>query len=326
MPRIIDKNEKLLAPIREKRHIYEPLEQIISQLLASLLYRPLLKDLKRPEAIRNSKEDIIAALQQGHIRYEENGFVGVFSSSVSAELKKLGAVWSTKSPKWLIREEALPTDVRDIVRKVIARDANIKEKLIGTLDAVNVAGVLKAFSPIKSFRFAETNFERDFKRSVKGIAIAPNFSKHVSAKIAEEYTTNLKLYIRKFAEEEIIKLRKEVIAHTFRGDRYEDLITKIEEGYGVARRKAKFLARQETSLLTAKLRDQRYQEIGIEEYIWQTVTGTPAHPVRPMHKKLNGTRQRFDSPPVDDPNGSRHNPGENYNCRCIARPVAAKKS
>ena len=45
-----------------------------------------------------------------------------------------------------------------------------------------------------------------------------------------------------------------------------------------------------------------------------------------MHKELNARSEKgeifdFRYPPIDDPNGSRHNPGENYNCRCVAIPV-----
>ena len=45
-----------------------------------------------------------------------------------------------------------------------------------------------------------------------------------------------------------------------------------------------------------------------------------------MHKELNDRSEKgevfkFSNPPIDSPNGSRHNPGQNYNCRCIAIPV-----
>ena len=89
----------------------------------------------------------------------------------------------------------------------------------------------------------------------------------------------------------------------------------------MSQRKAKFLASQETRLLTSKLKEVRYKDVGIDEYIWQTVKGTPEHPVRPMHKKLNGTKQRFSSPPITNEKGQRNNPGEDYRCRCVARPI-----
>jgi SPP1 gp7 family putative phage head morphogenesis protein len=98
----------------------------------------------------------------------------------------------------------------------------------------------------------------------------------------------------------------------------------IRESFGVTEKKAKFLARQETGLLMAKFKESRYTESGIHQYKWRCSAGSAKHPVRPSHKVLDGRVFRWDTPPIttapDEPQ-RRNNPGEDFNCRCVAIPI-----
>lgn len=125
-----------------------------------------------------------------------------------------------------------------------------------------------------------------------------------------------------------MKLRKQVMAAAFRGNRYDALVKTIQRSYGVTVSKAKFLAHQETNLLMAKFKETRYTDAGIVEYRWRCVTGSKLHPVRPSHKALDGKIFRFDDPPITTPPSEaprRNNPGEDYGCRCTAVPVVRRK-
>lgn len=315
-------NEIILKPIRERRSDYEDLKEYILKLFKQELYFPLLKELNVKKSFLNSStKTLVDALIIGHIRYEGNGFAGVFSAEVSKELRRLGAVWSKRGYKWLIRAERLPIDVQAAVSQSDRKEAQLKSKITRILDTLSPATVLEKFDATKFFENTTKHVEQEFQKSVASIAIAPKMSVESKKRISEEYSENLKLYIKEFTNEEILRLRKSVENHVFSGQRYESLATEIQASYGISQRKAQFLARQETSLLSAKIRETRYADVGIDEYIWQAVVGTLAHPTRKMHQALNGTRQRFSDPPVDDPKGTKHNPGENYNCRCVARPV-----
>lgn len=86
--------------------------------------------------------------------------------------------------------------------------------------------------------------------------------------------------------------------------------------YGASKAKAKFLARQETSLLMSKYQEERFKDLGITHYKW---SGADDQRERPDHKLLNGKIFRFDDPPVTNRStGAKNNPGEDFNCRCIA--------
>ena len=72
------------------------------------------------------------------------------------------------------------------------------------------------------------------------------------------------------------------------------------------------IARDQTSKAIGQFNRIRHQQIGIEEYIWRTAQDER---VRETHAALDGTRQRYDSPP------SVGDPGSDIMCRCVAIPV-----
>jgi uncharacterized protein with gpF-like domain len=98
---------------------------------------------------------------------------------------------------------------------------------------------------------------------------------------------------------------------------------------GITQRRAKLIARDQTSKLTGTLNQVRQESIGITEYIWRTVqdarvAGDPSgkYPDADKDSKFhgdhyhrNGKRFRWDTPPPDG------HPGQPGFCRCHAQPV-----
>ena len=125
--------------------------------------------------------------------------------------------------------------------------------------------------------------------------------------------------MKEWSKEAIAKLRGDITVNVVKGFRAQRMVDQIQADAGVTKRKAQFLARQETSLLVSKFREERYKDVGLVEYEWST--GGDER-VRKDHKDLDGRIFRYDSPPiVDRATGRRGNPGEDFNCRCIAIPV-----
>lgn len=114
------------------------------------------------------------------------------------------------------------------------------------------------------------------------------------------------------------------------GMRVEELTNIIEERYrpstaaekaGVVKRasnRAELIARDQVGKFNGDLNRMRQTGLGIEKYRWRTVRDER---VRPFHSDLEGTVQRWDSPPVVSSDGRRAHPGEDYQCRCQAEPV-----
>jgi len=64
------------------------------------------------------------------------------------------------------------------------------------------------------------------------------------------------------------------------------------------------------------IQQERQQALGAETYIWRTSQDSR---VRASHRALDGTIQRWDTPPiVDEKTGRRAHPGEDFQCRCRA--------
>jgi SPP1 gp7 family putative phage head morphogenesis protein len=111
------------------------------------------------------------------------------------------------------------------------------------------------------------------------------------------------------AGQRVHKLATEAkIATASRG---EDLVQRILETGHVTESRAILIARTETARVASNLTQVRAQHIGSTHYEWMTAGD---HDVRPFHKALNKTLQRWDSPPVCEPTGERANPGCIWNC------------
>lgn len=172
---------------------------------------------------------------------------------------------------------------------------------------------IPSYSPFES--------EKVKQRILDEVVISPKLSPEQVTRIAEEYSQNMELDIVGWTQSKIKELRVMVEEKVMKGERYESIAKVIEESYGVSQSKAKFLARQETHLLTTKMKETRYERAGVYEYKWKCVAGSHDHPVRPMHKMHDNKTFRFDNPPIVDKKGNRKNPGEDYNCRCTAIPI-----
>ncbi|AFC22567.1 putative head protein [Bdellovibrio phage phi1422] len=310
-----------IKPIKETSDDYEELVEIISDYFKEEIYLPLLKIIDAPKSVLNSREDLISAISSGRITYYRGEFKGRFSAAVTRELKKLGASWDRKHGSFRLPLSKMPAGVKRAISLSEERFAKSMKKVDDQLKKFLPEKIAERVQIHKFFDTAVFRTDEKIKETLEGISVIPKLTKAEREKIATEYTKNMDLYIQKWTKKEIVKLREEMKAHALSGSRYEDMIETIESSYGVSRNKAKFLARQETSLMMTSLKEERYKEAGSDGYIWTCVQGTANHPVRPMHKKLDGKFIRWDTPPVTDEKGNRNHAGRDYNCRCMARPI-----
>jgi SPP1 gp7 family putative phage head morphogenesis protein len=103
------------------------------------------------------------------------------------------------------------------------------------------------------------------------------------------------------------------------GVRVEEIRAQIQERLNVTRSRAELIARDQTLKVYGQIQEARQTDAGIEEYDWST---SDDERVRESHAALDGTRQRWDSPPVvDERTGRREHPGGDFQCRCAAIPV-----
>lgn len=322
-----------LRPIKITTEDFEAVEKRIRDLFLKRVYFPLLKILdEHPAVLLNSADEyeaLIEAITYGRITFHKGVFSGKFNAGSSQQLKKLGAVWDKKTSTFHIHKWSLPASVRAAIDASLSKFEERLAKIDELLAQILPEKFAGSFKMADLFDRALWKVEDDFQASVKNITVAPKLTKKESGKIADEWQNNMELWIKDFSEKEIKGLRRNMQKSVFAGNRYESAVKTIQTSYGVTERKAKFLARQETSLLMAKFKETRYESAGVSEYKWNCVTGSKLHPVRPKHKALadaskNGKLYRWDNPPNTAEEGTParfNNPGQDYNCRCSARPV-----
>lgn len=330
-----------LKPIKESTSDYEEIEKKIKILFKKEIYFPLLALLKTPRtALKNSLNDLAFEIQQGNVVYSDGRFSGKFNASLSKDLRALGAKWDRATSSYKVTQSDLPPEINMAISTSRVRYeekmAEIDNKLSRILPE-DVAANLKISSQFDSVLW---KVEKEFKKNVEHITIAPQLSDEQREKVAKEWENNIQLYIQKFTEEQIVSLRKMVQENAFKGIRREALHTPIQEillginsNWKNVQSKAKFLARQETNLLMAKYKETKYVAAGVKQYKWgcvkmphQSSPNAPYLPgeVRYGHGVLEGKIFSWDDPPITTAPGQsqrRNNPGQDYNCRCFAIPI-----
>ncbi len=235
----------------------------------------------------------------------------------------MGAKWDRKTSSWKLPYAKLPQEVKSLIQVSDGKFKRALEAIDRKLGEILPKQVAENVKIAHFFDRTLFRIDKTFESQMKGITVVPTLNPEERRKISEGYTTDIQRYIEDFSQKEILRLRKQVLESTLAGNRYEGLVDAIQSSYGVSERKAKFLARQETALMMAQFKSARYQEAGVKKYRWQCVVGSPKHPVRPFHKRLDGKVFDWDHPPITDADGHRNNPGQDYNCRCLARPLVS---
>lgn len=150
------------------------------------------------------------------------------------------------------------------------------------------------------------------------------------AKAIDEFRTKNVRLIRSIKTQYLDEV-SELIENAHAGTiRVESLREEIAQRFSVSQSRASLIARDQILKLNANLTQFRQRDAGIEEYVWITsnderVRGNPAgkYPnATDNHFILNGRTFSWDDPPVvDSRTGRKCHPGEDYQCRCIAKPV-----
>lgn len=90
------------------------------------------------------------------------------------------------------------------------------------------------------------------------------------------------------------------------------LAREIEKRFGITKRRAKLIARNETKNTNAQLNKKQAVELGFGNPKWQTMMDGRE---RPEHKKHNGKEYEF-GVGLPDGKGGKEEPGDAINCRC----------
>jgi SPP1 gp7 family putative phage head morphogenesis protein len=296
-------------------------------------YKPIL-DILKPNSVVNHSNALFDSIKSGALYYQNGAFyskTGRFSNRIASELEKIGARYSRYGRCYRITQNKLPNNLLWVTETTNAKTYSdvliIKKTLDASLGLINDAiKKLKLVDIAEDMIFdLEKRMLDNFKKN-KIQTISPMLTDRTAKEFAENYTDNLKFYIKEWQPEEITKMREVVGQMAIKGESRLTIQQYIEKQFKVSQRKAKFLARNENSIAVTEYLKAKYQEEGSEEFIWHTnMDGRE----RELHKELNGKKFRYDNPPIiyiDKKKGivQRGLPGETYNCRCGFTPVFNK--
>ena len=313
---------KFLKPIKENRSQEELIYRKIKTFLDDLLFG-FIKEVLKDNRLENAL-GLRELIRRGDVIYD-NGvirFKGRISNKVAKEIEALGGKYSRALKGYKLDARKIPPRLQQTIAEVNIKNAEKVKAIQSYLDNIE---------DTKQYAYDRLNFDdevikigtdldRQFAEATKPVLeIAPKMTEFQKSEIAKNYTNNLDYYIRKFADEEIVKLRQEIQPLVMAGYRAETLEKIIAKREGVSARKAKFLARQETRLLVAEYTKNRMKQAGITRFRWRTVMDGRE---RPEHKALNGQIFAFDELPIIDARtGEKGMPGQAFNCRCWAEAV-----
>jgi SPP1 gp7 family putative phage head morphogenesis protein len=205
-------------------------------------------------------------------------------------------------------ESKMPNDRQDdfldrLNRLIIFIRGSIKDKVESTILGSKVVGAeIAAFNKVQSEKV---------NRSIFGIDLFVD-EPWLADQLQLFASQNAQL-IRSLPDQELERVAGEIERSLQQGERFTDIAKSIQKSFGITHRRAKLIARDQTTKLNASLTRLRQQEVGIEEYIWQT---SGDERVRPTHRANDGKKFRWDTPPK-----VTGHPGNDVNCRCVARPV-----
>lgn len=95
------------------------------------------------------------------------------------------------------------------------------------------------------------------------------------------------------------------------------LADELEQAYGVTKRRAAFIARDQNNKATAVLQRTRHVELGITKAVWLHSAG--GKQPRPEHVAFSG--QTYDIAKGAFLEGKWTWPGMEINCRCVSKPI-----
>ncbi len=133
-------------------------------------------------------------------------------------------------------------------------------------------------------------------------------------KIAEDYTYNMDYWVKKWKAKEITTMRRDVLDMVQKGARTDTIKKYFKTRWGIAERKAEFLARNESGIAGSVLKATHYQDMGCTHFKWLRSTSKEK---RKLHEEYYNKIFPFNDPPIiDEKTGQKGLPQQIYNCSC----------
>lgn len=242
-----------------------------------------------------------------------DSYVGILKEELEAELPKLKESYKANRDEEVRFRKDGATDLMLAVNQVFN---SILNRVVARTEGFGLRRKLENLA-----RLNRKLTVKEWKRAIKatlGIDIREDYY------LGDFYVEQLQRWIDenvgliKTIPQEGLGKMKDIVYDGFTSGKTTTRIVKdIRKVYGVTRRHARLLARDQTAKLNGQIQRAQQMDAGITEYIWDTCGDER---VRKSHKELNGKKFSWNEAPLNS-DGRRCHPGQDYQCRCVGRPV-----
>ena len=348
---------KTLPPQELKHGDYAELLKRIDALFWEIVYKPIVdlvrpslpaaaraqlapRDLRdaSPAELRNAGDEegaaaLRKALQTGTVQMiqDPTGKSAQFvqfavvkaDRRISDGLKAFGCKLNKTTGFWYCSPAQVPAWVRAEASSYGAKAAKTHEEAQRLLDSLEgrVEAAVEQFSLKKATEHATGEIEAGWQTSAKMLEVVPDLGAAGRAELVRGFDAKARIPIVRWAQEAIDRLREQVDANAMAGYRAEGLAERIRTEYGVTKGRADLIARQETNNFMSAYRAARALDAGLTRYVWEIADRSAR--TRPGHKDINGRifTYKEKAPALYMSCGKPCNPGEDFRCRCVDRPV-----
>lgn len=264
----------------------------------------------------NSKYDpqIPASAEREYVR-TTNAYMAILKTELEEQLPRLKKVY----------KENRDAEIRKNHRNDSATDLMIAISQIFSTIKNNIIAKTKGFGLRRKLEsLAHLNRKLTIKEWKKAIKVTLGIDIREDYYLGDFYVEQLKKWIEENVglissiPEDTLEKMKDIVYDGFaNGKTTTRMVREIQRAYSISRRRAELIARDQTAKLNGQIQKAQQQDAGITEYIWSDCGDEK---VRRSHRELNGKKFSWDDPPRNS-DGRKCHPGQDFQCRCIGRPV-----
>lgn len=166
---------------------------------------------------------------------------------------------------------------------------------------------------------AEKSFVKEYRRQTKTDPPKINVKEFI-----DDATQKNVALIKTIPSQYFEKIQSLVSENVDSGMLTRDFSKQLREISDVSKKRARLIANDQVNKLKGKLNEVRQRNLGVEEYIWRTSQDSRVRSLANSkgysdHERLNGTRQRWDDPPITvfrgKRAGARYHASQDIGCR-----------
>jgi SPP1 gp7 family putative phage head morphogenesis protein len=223
----------------------------------------------------------------------------------------IGAAWKKNEPEVarLALDASPARNLLDVIRRLAARWQKRFDEL---------APDLARWFAVSAQQRSDAALKASLRKA--GFTVRFKMSRATNDALQASIGENVGL-IKSIPSEYLTQVQGAVMRSVQQGRNLGELAAELENHYGVTRRRAALISRDQNNKLTAVISRTRQQELGITQARW--VHSTAGKVPRPSHLKASRERVVFSLADgwYDPDEGKRIWPGELINCRCTAAPI-----